>query len=105
MIATIERNGTKVSVDHTRSWYPNYQSARNSIRDGSFGGLTRSSPMGGRRAMLFRNGTHVVDAISATSPTPPRPGSSPSTSAASRTTAPPTRARAARTRCSIPARP
>jgi predicted dehydrogenase len=64
MIATIERNGTKVSVDHTRSWYPNYQNARNSIRDGSFGGLTRIvAHMGGRRAMLFRNGTHVVDGM------------------------------------------
>ncbi len=64
MIATIERNGTKVSVDHTRSWYPNYQVARQSIRDGSFGGLTRIvAHMGGRRAMLFRNGTHIVDAI------------------------------------------
>ena len=64
MIATIERNGTRVSVDHTRSWYPNYQVARRSIRDGSFGGLTRIvAHMGGRRAMLFRNGTHIVDAI------------------------------------------
>lgn len=64
MIETIERNGTKMSVDHTRSWVGTFQAVRQAIRSGEIGGLTRVvAHMGGRRAMLFRNGTHVVDAI------------------------------------------
>jgi len=64
IIATIERNGTKMSVDHTRSWYPTFQATRREIRAGVIGPLTRIvAHMGGRRAMLFRNGTHIVDAM------------------------------------------
>lgn len=64
IIETIERNGTKMSVDHTRSWIPSYQAVRREIREGEIGGLTRIvAHMCGRRAMLFRNGTHVVDAV------------------------------------------
>ena len=62
---TVERNGTKMSVDHTRSFVPNYQAARESVRNGDLGGLTRIvAHMGGHRSMLFRNGTHTVDLIS-----------------------------------------
>ena len=65
MIETVERNGTKMSVDHTRSFGPNYQAARQAIRNGELGGLTRIvAHMGGPRAMLFRNGTHIIDLIS-----------------------------------------
>jgi predicted dehydrogenase len=64
MVETVERNGTRMSVDHTRSWYPTYQAVRQAIRAGEIGGLTRIvAHMGGRRAMLFRNGTHIVDAM------------------------------------------
>jgi predicted dehydrogenase len=64
MIATVERNGTKMSVDHTRSWLPLYQAAHRAVRDGEIGELTRIvAHMGGRRSMLFRNGTHLVDAV------------------------------------------
>ena len=64
IIETIERNGTKMSVDHTRSWIPSYRAVRQSVRDGEIGGLTRIvAHMGGRRSMLFRNGTHLVDAV------------------------------------------
>jgi predicted dehydrogenase len=64
MIATIERTGAKVSVDHTRSWYPQYQAVRTALRDGAIGPLTRvTARLGGRRAMLFRNGTHIVDGM------------------------------------------
>lgn len=64
IIATVERNGTKMSVDHTRSWYPTFQAARKEIREGVIGPVTRVvAHMGGRRAMLFRNGTHIVDAM------------------------------------------
>ena len=64
MIETIERNGTKMSVDHTRSWVPIYQAVRQAVREGEIGELTRIvAHMGGRRSMLFRNGTHLVDAV------------------------------------------
>ena len=64
IIETVERNGTKMSVDHTRSWISSYQTVRQEIRDGEIGGLTRIiAHMCGRRAMLFRNGTHTVDAV------------------------------------------
>lgn len=64
MVETIERTGAKLAVDHTRSWIPSYQAVRQAIRDGEIGGLTRIlAHMGGRRSMLFRNGTHLVDAV------------------------------------------
>ena len=64
MIETVERNGTKMSVDHTRSFVPVVQEVRRQIRDGAIGGLTRMvQHMGGRRSMLFRNGTHAVDLV------------------------------------------
>ena len=64
MIETIERNGTKMSVDHTRSWVPLYQTVRQAVRADEIGSLTRIvAHMGGRRSMLFRNGTHLVDAV------------------------------------------
>lgn len=64
IIETIERNGTKMSVDHTRSWIPAYQAVAQAIWTGEIGGLTRIvAHMGGRRSMLFRNGTHLVDAV------------------------------------------
>ena len=64
MIETIEHNGTKMSVDHTRSWVPTYQSVRQAGREGQIGDLTRIvAHMGGSRSMLFRNGTHLVDAV------------------------------------------
>jgi predicted dehydrogenase len=64
IVETIERNGTKLSVDHTRSWIPSHQAVREAIRDGEIGPLTRIvAHMGGKRSMLFRNGTHLVDAV------------------------------------------
>jgi len=64
IVETIERTGAKMAIDHTRSWIPSYQAVRQSIRDGEIGGLTRIlAHMGGRRSMLFRNGTHLIDAV------------------------------------------
>ena len=64
MVAAVEANGTCLSVDHTRSWIPRYQEMRQAVRDGALGPLTRIlAHMGGRRSMLFRNGTHLVDAV------------------------------------------
>ena len=64
MVATVERNGTCMSVDHTRSWVPRYREVLRAVRDGSLGPLTRIvAHMGGKRSMLFRNGTHLVDGV------------------------------------------
>ena len=64
MIATVEGNGTCMSVDHTRSWIPRYREMRQAVREGTLGPLARIvAHMGGRRSMLFRNGTHIVDAV------------------------------------------
>ena len=64
MITTVERNGTRMSVDHTRSWVPRYREVLQAVRDGSLGPLTRIvAHMGGKRSMLFRNGTHLVDGV------------------------------------------
>ena len=64
MIATVERNGTHMSVDHTRSFVPRYQQMRQKVRNGELGPLSRIiAHMGGKRSMLFRNGTHLIDAV------------------------------------------
>lgn len=64
MLETVAKYGVKMSVDHTRSFVPSYQAARRLIREGELGGLTRIvAHHGGRRSMLFRNGTHVIDGI------------------------------------------
>jgi predicted dehydrogenase len=65
IVETIERTGAKMSIDHTRSWIPAYQAVKKAVwQDQELGGLTRIvAHMGGRRSMLFRNGTHLVDAV------------------------------------------
>ena len=64
MIAACEANGTLISVDHTRRWWLPYHVARQLIRDGAIGQVQRIiAHMGGTRAMLFRNGTHLLDGV------------------------------------------
>ena len=49
MIETIEQNGTKMSVDYTRSWVPIYQAVRQAVREGEIGKLIRIvAHMGGQ---------------------------------------------------------
>lgn len=64
MIAAVEKHGVPMSIDHTRRWRPEYHDARALIRAGKIGRLTRIvATMNGERAMLFRNGTHLIDMI------------------------------------------
>ena len=64
MIEACEANGTLISVDHTNRWRPNYDVAREAICSGSIGKVRRIiAHLGGPRAMLFRNGTHLVDGV------------------------------------------
>ena len=64
MIAAAQDSGTLLSVDHTRRWQPRYQHARECLRVGEVGAVLRVvGTLGGARAMLFRNGTHLIDTI------------------------------------------
>ena len=64
MIAAVEKHGVFLSVDHSRRWQPQWYEARSAIRNGAIGPVrTVVGKLGGARAMLFRNGTHLTDAI------------------------------------------
>jgi predicted dehydrogenase len=65
MIAAAAKHGVKVVVNHTRRFDPFYRQAKWLIDEGTIGKLSRViGTMGGERAMLFRNGTHLADTIS-----------------------------------------
>jgi predicted dehydrogenase len=54
-----------MSIDHTRRWRPIWHQVRNLIRSGEVGPLRRIvATLSGPRAMLFRNGTHLLDMVS-----------------------------------------
>lgn len=64
MIAACKENNTALLIDHTRRWYPDYQEARRILRSGEIGHLLRIiATLSGPRAMLFRNGTHLIDTV------------------------------------------
>jgi len=64
MIEAVERAGVPMLINHTRRWLPEYHQARQIIRSGQLGRLSRIiACLGGPRAMIFRNGTHMIDAI------------------------------------------
>jgi predicted dehydrogenase len=64
MIDACERNGTAMIVDHSRRFRPHWNGARALVGDGPLGPVQRiAGSWGGSRAMLFRNGGHLVDTI------------------------------------------
>jgi predicted dehydrogenase len=64
MIAACERAGVPLMIHHNRRWEPEYQQARELIRSGEIGELRLVfATLGGPRAMLFRNGTHLIDLL------------------------------------------
>ncbi len=64
MIAACEQKSIPLSVGHTRAWDPLYHKIRDGIRDGDIGRLSSIIAIqGGARAMMFRNGTHVLHGI------------------------------------------
>ena len=64
MSAACERNGVKMSVNHSRRWFPLYHKVRQVIRSGAIGTpAVLTAVLGGPRAMMFRNGTHYIDAL------------------------------------------
>jgi predicted dehydrogenase len=64
MIAAADANGTIAAVEHTRRWDPYYHRVKELIDAGVIGEVkTVAGTLQGERAMLFRNGTHIVDLI------------------------------------------
>lgn len=62
IIAACAERRVPLLVDHTRRWYPEWIAAREMVRGGDIGRLRRIvATLGGPRAMLFRNGTHLID--------------------------------------------
>jgi UDP-N-acetylglucosamine 3-dehydrogenase len=64
MIAATRERGIVVNVNHTRRWTPSYVAAREAIRSGVIGELLQIIVhLGGERAMLWRNHSHMFDMI------------------------------------------
>lgn len=64
MIQTCAECGIPIHVDHSRRWNPLFHKVRQELRSGLIGPLsTIVAYQGGPRAMLFRNGTHTIDAV------------------------------------------
>ena len=64
MLAAVESRGIPMSIDHGRRWDPFWIQAKMMVEDGRLGAPTRIvGHLGGRRAMMFRNGTHMIDAV------------------------------------------
>ena len=65
MIAACERHGVLLSIDHTRRWTPLFVTAQRLIAGGALGAVrAMASEHYGQRAMMFRNGTHLIDLLS-----------------------------------------
>lgn len=64
MIAAVEAGKVPMIVNHSRRWYPEYHAVRQLVRSGELGRLSRVvACCGYGRAMLFRNGTHLLDSV------------------------------------------
>ena len=65
MIEAVERNNTILSIDHTRRWQPLWRYTKEEVVGGGQIGAVQYiiGTLSGARAMLFRNGTHLIDAI------------------------------------------
>ncbi len=73
MLKACADNGVPLSVGHTRRWRKMYHTVRESIRAGSIGPIdTIVASHWGARAMLFRNGTHIIDGIGFFAESPPK---------------------------------
>ena len=64
MVEACRKHNVVISVDHTRRWRPLWYQVRTLIRSGELGELRRIvASLAGPRAMIFRNGTHLLDMI------------------------------------------
>ena len=73
MLKACEDNGVPISVGHTRAWDPIYHKVRDMIRADVIGPLsTIYASQGGARAMMFRNGTHILHGVVFFADSPPQ---------------------------------
>ncbi|MCY4373109.1 MAG: Gfo/Idh/MocA family oxidoreductase [Spirochaetaceae bacterium] len=64
MIEACEREGVLLSVDHTRRWSASHSEAQRMVASGALGAVrTVAVEHYGPRAMMFRNGTHMIDLL------------------------------------------
>jgi predicted dehydrogenase len=64
IVAAAASSGVAICVDYTRRWMPEFVEARRQIRSGAIGRLSQIViQLGGPRAMLFRNHTHMIDLL------------------------------------------
>ena len=65
MVEACDRRGAVMSIDHFRRFRPLWNGALAELRSGDLGAVRRIvGSFGGPRAMLFRNGTHLIDTVS-----------------------------------------
>ncbi len=64
MIEAAEKSNVPITVNHSRRWRPIFRPAFDTLEKGAIGELKHIVVnYGGPRAMLFRNGTHMIDTI------------------------------------------
>ena len=64
MIEAVDSRGIPMTINHSRRWYPEFQEAKNLIGSDQIGRVNRIIALaGGPRAMLFRNGSHLIDTV------------------------------------------
>lgn len=64
MIEAVEKHGTVMTINHTRRWMPTFRLVKSMLDEGAIGEVKRiQCSFGGPRAILFRNGTHMIDMI------------------------------------------
>lgn len=65
MLAACAANGTILSVDHTRRWWPLWRHSKEQLVDQGVIGPVQYviGTLNGPRSMLFRNGTHLLDSV------------------------------------------
>ena len=63
IIAMADTDGVAMVINHTRRWFATYQQVKAILDSGQLGRVSHIHVVcGGPRAMLFRNGTHLIDA-------------------------------------------
>lgn len=63
IIEACEANGVALTVNHTKRWTALYHEVREAIRGGTIGPVTTIVANMSGNKMLFRDGTHVIDAV------------------------------------------
>ena len=64
MIVAVESRHATMTIDHSRRWFPIFRQVKEEVQKGTIGELRRIVlNFGGPRAILFRNGTHMIDTI------------------------------------------